>query len=50
MELMQELCRRNPKILYGQEIVCDGSYYILEHDSAQILRLYQAGRPLEPAK
>ena len=49
-ELMQELCRRNPKILCGQEIVCEGRHYILERDSAQILHLYQEGRPLEPAR
>lgn len=46
-ELMQEMHNRNPKILCGQEIICDRSYYILERDSAQILRLYQEGRPLE---
>ena len=50
MDLMQELCRRNPKILCGQEIICDGRHYILERDGAQILRLYQEGRPLELAK
>lgn len=50
MEIMQELCRRNPKILCGQEIVCDGRRYILERDSEQILRLYQEGRPLEIAR
>lgn len=49
-ELMQELCRRNPKILCGQEIVCDGRHYILERDSEQILRLYKEGRPLEIAR
>lgn len=50
MELMQELSRRNPKILCGQELVCDGRHYILERDGAQILRLYKEGRPLELAK
>lgn len=49
-EIMQELSRRNPKILCGQEIVCDGSHYILERDGAQILRLYQEGRTLELAQ
>ncbi|MCM1182090.1 MAG: hypothetical protein NC337_01805 [Roseburia sp.] len=46
-ELMQELCRRNPKVLCGQEIVCDGRVYILERDGAEIRRLYQEGRALE---
>ena len=50
MELMQEMHRRNPKILCGQEIVCDGKHYILERDGAQILHLYQEGRTLELAK
>lgn len=45
-EIMQELSRRNPNILCGQEIVCDGRLYILERDGAQILRLYQEGRTL----
>lgn len=49
-EIMQELHRRNPNILCGQEIVCDGKLYILERDGAQILRLYQEGRTLELAK
>ncbi len=49
-EIMQELCRRNPDILCGQEIVCDGKLYILERDGAQILRLYQEGRTLELAR
>ncbi|MDE6419234.1 MAG: hypothetical protein K2K87_01760 [Lachnospiraceae bacterium] len=49
-EIMQELSRRNPKILCGQEIVCDGRQYILERDGAQLLRLYQEGRTLELAK
>lgn len=48
-ELLQELSRRNPKILCGQEIVCDGRHYILERDGAQILRLHQEGRTLETA-
>lgn len=48
-ELMREMYRRNPKILCGQEIVCDGRHYILERDGAQLLRLYQEGRPLESA-
>ena len=50
MELMQQMCSRNPRILCGQDIVCDGRHYILERDGAQILRLYQEGRPLELAK
>lgn len=48
-ELMQEICRRNPKILCGQSIACDGRNYILERDGAQLLHLYQEGRTLEPA-
>ena len=50
MEVMQELHRRNPKVLCGQEIVCDGNHYILERDGAQLLRLYQEGRTLELAR
>ncbi|MCM1190966.1 MAG: hypothetical protein NC123_00195 [Butyrivibrio sp.] len=46
-EIMQELCRRNPDVLRGQEITCDGKMYILERDGAEILRLYQEGRTLE---
>ncbi len=49
-EILQELQRRNPNVLCGQEIVCDGRTYILERDGAQILRLYQEGRTLAPAK
>ncbi|MCM1326406.1 MAG: hypothetical protein NC094_03410 [Bacteroidales bacterium] len=45
-EIMQELCRRKPNILCGQEIVCDGKSYILERDGAELLRLYQEGRTL----
>lgn len=46
-EVMQELSRRNPNVLCGQQIVCEGRNYILERDGAQILRLYQEGRRLE---
>ena len=49
-DILQELSRRNPKILCGQEIVCDGRQYILERDGAQILRLYQEGRTLALAR
>ena len=49
-EILNELSRRNPKILCGQEIVCEGRQYILERDGAQILRLYQEGHTLELAK
>lgn len=49
-EFMQEMHRRNPKILCGQSIVCDGRNYILERDGAQLLRLYQEGRTLETAR
>lgn len=49
-EIMQELYRRNPNVLCGQEIVCDGKRYILERDSAEILRLYQEGRTLGVAR
>lgn len=45
-EIMQELSRRNPNVLCGQEIVCDDRLYILERDGAQILRLYKEGRTL----
>ncbi|MCM1540807.1 MAG: hypothetical protein NC121_06040 [Blautia sp.] len=48
-EVMEELCRRNPDVLCGQAIVCEGRNYILERDGAQILRLYQEGRRLELA-
>lgn len=49
-EIMQELYRRNPKILCGQVIACEGRNYILERDGAEILRLYQEGRQLERSK
>jgi len=49
-EIIQELYRRNPNVLCGQEIVCEGRHYILERDGAVILRLYQEGRRLESAK
>lgn len=49
-EIMQELCRRNPNILCGQEIACDGRLYILERDGAELLRLYREGRTLELAR
>lgn len=49
-EIIQELYRRNPNILCGQAIVCEGRHYILERDGAEILRLYQEGRRLELAK
>lgn len=49
-EIIQELSRRNPKILCGQVIACEGRHYILERDGAQILRLYQEGRTLELAQ
>lgn len=49
-EIIQELNRRNPNILCGQAIVCEGRHYILERDGAEILRLYQEGRRLEVAK
>ncbi len=48
-EIMLELRKRNPKIICGQEIVCDGRNYILERDGAELLRLYKEGHPLEPA-
>lgn len=48
-EIMLELRKRNPKIVCGQEIVCEGRKYILERDSAELLRLYKEGRLLEPA-
>lgn len=46
-EIMQELCHRNPKILCGQEIVCDGKRYILERDGAELLRLHREGHTLD---
>jgi len=49
-EIMQELQRRDPNILCGQAIACEGRNYILERDGAEILRLYQEGRRLELAK
>lgn len=45
-EIMRELYRHNPKILCGQEIVCDGRNYILERDGEQLLHLYKEGRTL----
>lgn len=48
-EIMLELRKRNPKIVCGQEIVCEGRKYILERDSVELLRLYKEGRLLEPA-
>ena len=48
-EIIQELHRRNPNVLCGQVIVCEGRRYILERDGAEILRLYQEGRKLELA-
>lgn len=49
-EIIQELYRRNPNILCGQAIGCEGRCYILERDGAEILRLYQEGRKLELVK
>lgn len=49
-ELMQELCRRNPKILCGQDIACGENHYILERDGAQILRLYKEGQQLKAVR
>jgi len=49
-EIISELHRRNPKVLCGQAIVCEDRHYILERDGAEILRLYQEGRKLEPAE
>lgn len=48
-EIMQELYRRNPSVLCGQVIACEGKRYILERDGAEILRLYQEGQKLELA-
>ena len=49
-EIMQELYRRNPNVLCGQVIACEGKRYILERDGAELLRLYQEGRKLELAE
>lgn len=49
-EIMQELYRRNANILCGQEIMCEGRYYILERDGATLLRLYREGRTLTLAE
>lgn len=49
-EIMQQLCDHNPKILCGQEIVCESRHYILERDGAELLRLYKEGHELEAAK
>ncbi len=48
--IMQELHRRDPNILCGQAIACEGKRYILERDGAEILRLYREGRKLELAE
>lgn len=45
-EVIGELHRRNPNILCGQQILCGDRVYILERDSAEILRLYNEGRDL----
>lgn len=47
-EIMAELYRRNPQVLCCQSIVCEDKQYILERDGAELLRLYQEGRQLEP--
>lgn len=49
-EIMLELRQRNPKIVCGQEIACNGKNYILERDGAELLRLYKEGNTLESAK
>lgn len=49
MDVIQQLYRKNPRILCGQEIVCEGKRYILERDGAELLRLYREGRTLELA-
>lgn len=46
-ELIQEMCRINPEIIVGQEIVCEGRHYILERDSVELMRLYKQGYKLE---
>lgn len=47
-EILAELYRRNPKVLCCQVILCEDTQYILERDGAELLRLYQEGRQLEP--
>ncbi len=49
-EIMQELHRRNPNVLCGPAIACEGRRYILERDGAELLRLYREGRKLELAQ
>lgn len=49
-EIIREMYRRNPNILCGQEITCEGRNYILERDGAELLRLYKEGYKLEAAK
>lgn len=49
-EVMQEICRSNPDILCGQQIVCEDKFYILERDGAELVRLYNEGRKLEVVK
>ncbi|MBO5337155.1 MAG: hypothetical protein J6A94_08535 [Lachnospiraceae bacterium] len=49
-EVMQEMCRSNPNILCGQQIVCEDKFYILEKDGAELIRLYNEGRKLEVVK
>lgn len=46
-KVMTELCRRNPAILRGQSIVCNGRRYILDRDGAELLRLHNDGCTLE---
>jgi len=49
-ELVQEMCRLNPEIIVGQEIVCEGKYYILERDGKKLAHLYKQGYKLEAAE
>lgn len=45
-EIIRELYYRNPDILFGQDIFCEGKHYILERDGAELVRLYREGRTL----
>lgn len=49
LEIIEELARRNPKLLCQEYIQCGDREYELMTESREILRLYQEGRRLEEA-
>lgn len=49
LEIIEELARRNPKLLCQEYVKCDDRKYELMTESREILRLYQEGRSLEEA-